>query len=252
MIKEQFIEVNISANNIKWYREKKYLPIMRKILSVEANDIPLNSKIEIIYICDYCGIEFKRTIGSNNRSKTEFNKKDSCLKCSKNFRHKETCMNKYGVDSPMKDKKIQENFIKSISGDPNKNVGENLRNQNLLFFNGVPASKVQIEISNIFNSFLINKWIGRKCCDLVDIQKKIIIEYNGKGHNLSVVLGKISQEQFNDNETNRTKELLGLGYRLLTIKDNKDLLKRNFNKIPKKEIENFIDSDQIYDELVIK
>lgn len=246
MIKEnQLIEVNISANNINHYRQKGYNPIIRQKLLVKAEDIPLTSKQKIIYICDYCGKEFERTVGSNNRNKTKDNNKDACNKCNRN-KSKETCINRYNVENVMQVKEYKNKCLEHKRND--------LFNSNYptsyIFKNGIPVSLAQNNLCELLQNYELNYKFNEYYLDLFNKNEKIAIEYNGRGHDLQVRLNKISIEKFQEKENKRKEEILKNNIRLLIIQDKKDLWKEK-NKIELKEILNFIKSNQFYKEIII-
>lgn len=245
MIKEEMIEVGIAPTNIQYYRDRGYSPKMRKKLTINAKDISTGSKLKITFICDYCGDEFIREVCSNSRSKTAINQKDSCLRCSKNQRHKETCLSKYGVDSPMK---VDSFILKCQNGHSNFGTGKNHTSSG--FVNGIPVSMAQFNLKELFPIFNLNFKLNKYFIDLYF--KNVAIEYNGRGHDLEVRLNKISMEDFLIKEKNKKEKIL-LDNRLLVIKDSKDVLKDK-NKIDKdtvKKIQTFIESDVSYEEIVI-
>lgn len=247
MIKEnQLIEVNISANNINHYRQKGYNPIMRQKLLVKAEDIPLASKQKIIYICDYCGKEFERTIGSNTRSKSKDNIKDACNICAKNNRVKETCKNRYSTENVMQVKEYKNKYLEHKRNDLfNKNYPTSY-----LFKNGIPVSLAQNNLYELLQNYELNYKFNEYYLDLFNQKENIAIEYNGKGHDLQVRLNKITTEKFQEKENIRKEKILNSNIRLLVIQDKKDIWKEK-NRIKLEEILNFIKSDQFYKEIII-
>ena len=211
---------------------------------VKGEDLSKGSKIKIKYICDYCGEIFERCVQSNNRSKKD-NLKDSCIKCCKAKRAKETSLKRYGVDNPMKVESIQERCEHS-------KINPNFSGKNYAasgFEKGIPVSKAQYNLKELLEDFELNYHYKKYYIDL--FYNNIAIEYDGKGHDLSVRMNKISKEEFLEKETKKQQELL-LNFRLLRIVDKKDVLK-NFEKcsfyLP--YIQNFINSKEKYQELII-
>ena len=245
MIKEEMITVGIAPTNIQYYRDKGYSPKMMEKLPINAKDISTGSKLKITFICDYCGAEFIREVCSNSRSKKDINQKDSCLTCSRNQRHKETCLFKYGVDSPMK---VESFILKCQDGHNNFEGDKNYTSSG--FVNGIPVSMAQFNLKEIFSDFELNFKINKYFIDLY--YNNVAIEYNGRGHDLEIRLNKISQEEFLNKEQLKKEKIL-LNNRLLIIKDSKDTLK-NKNKITPQiiqKIQTFIESDVSYEEIVI-
>lgn len=248
MVKEnQFFKICICRNNLRQYYEEKGYEIKKieDYIEVNAKDLTPSSHLKIKYICDYCGEEFDRIVYSNERSKKKNNTKDACIKCSRTKRNKETNMINYGVDNPMKVFDFQ---LKNQNNREN-NFGS-LRSCSS-FVNGVPVSKAQERISLLFPDFELNYHYQQYYIDL--FYNNIAIEYDGKGHDLQVRMNKISPQDFKEKEKIKNNKVLEK-YRLLRIIDKRDLLKENINIEKyqiKEKIENFIESDELYKEIII-
>jgi hypothetical protein len=246
MIKSnQFIEINIMPQNYEHYKKLGYSPQIRKKLIVKAEDIPFTSKTKIKYICDYCGEEFERTIGSNSRNKTKDNNKDACSKCTR-IKSKETCINRYNVENVMQVKEYKNKCLEYKRND--------LFNSNYptsyIFKNGIPVSLAQNNLYELLKDYELNYKFYEYYLDLFNQKENIAIEYNGKGHDLQVRLNKITIEKFQEKEEKRKDKILKNNIRLLIIQDKKNLWKEK-SKIDLKEILEFIKSDQFYKEIII-
>lgn len=249
MIKEELIKIKIVRNNMKDYYENKGYKIdkLGQEIFINAKDISDNSHIKIIYICDYCGKEFERMPYSNNRSKKDDNLKDSCVKCARK-RAKETCLEKYGVDHPMKIEEIQTKCEQSREKNK-QNFNGSKFNSCQFFMNGIPVSKAQGLLKKFLPEYELNYHLGKYYIDL--FYNNVCIEYDGKGHDLSVRMDKISLEEFLDKE-NKKRDFILKDNRLLKIIDKKDYFRKeeNINKYIGK-IKDFIESDEIYKEIII-
>ena len=241
----QNIEVTVMPTNIKHYRELGYKPIIRKKLIVKAEDIPLASKQIILYICDYCGKEFSRTIGSNTRSKTRDNNKDACKRCAKDARVKETCKNRYNTENPMQVEEIMNKCFNS----KRKNFINEQHPTCTYFEKGIPVSIAQKKIADLLPNYELNYKFHGYYIDLFDKENKIAIEYNGGGHTLEIEFGNITLEEFEKKEEKRTNQILSEKIRLLIIEDSKDYWRKE--NIDIEQIENFIKSDQFYKKIII-
>lgn len=73
----------------------------------------------------------------------------------------------------------------------------------------------------------------------------IIVEYNGGGHELSVKLGELTLEQFQQKEIRRNNFLINLGYKLLIIESKKDKLPSNLLEMINNAITKFSDTQKI-------
>ena len=250
MIKEQLIKIKIVRNSMKEYYESKGYKIdkLGQEIYINSKDISNNSHIKITYICDYCGEEFERMPYSNSRSNKDGNFKDSCIKCSRKKRAKETCLKKYSVDNPMKVEEIQLKCEKSRALN-NQNFNGSKFNSCQFFENGIPVSKAQGLLKEFLPEYELNYHLGKYYIDL--FHNNICIEYDGKGHDLGVRMNKISLEDFLSKE-NEKKNFILKNNRLLKIIDKKDFFKNEEN-IHKyiNEIKDFIESDEIYKEIII-
>lgn len=94
--------------------------------------------------------------------------------------------------------------------------------KNKLYINGIKASQPQIDLANYLN-LEVNVKIKNKYIDIVDKKNKLAIEYDGGGHRMSILLGKISEEKFNKKEKNMERNLIKNGWRFIRIKNEKDL-----------------------------
>lgn len=252
MIKEnQKIEVEIIRRNMKEYYESKGYKIdkLGQKIVIDARDLPPGSHKKIVYICDYCGQEFERLPYSNARSQGIV-QKDACAKCSRSRKGEETCLEKYQVSNPMKleefQTKCQESKIRNV-----QNFG-NVKTFNSCsyFVNGIPVSAAQDNLHSIFPDFELNHRFHKYYIDLW--KDGICIEYDGRGHDMEVRMGKIGEEDFAEKERIKKKAILK-ECRLLRIVDKKDVFKNigNITKDYLKQIKNFIESNDLYKEIIV-
>lgn len=112
----------------------------------------------------------------------------------------------YGVYNPMHSKEIKEKLAI------------------LLYKNGTRRMSLQqIYLNNIYGGEL-NFQIKYYDADICLLDEKIVIEYDGSGHNLPVKFGKMTQEEFNHKELIRDKVIKREGYKQMRIISSKDLL----------------------------
>ena len=248
MIKDnQKILIYVPRRNlVEWYCTKGYKCKCGDTIEIEAKDISLGSKKTVEYVCDICGANFFRTPCSNQRAKKE-SQIDTCPFCSRE-RARFTCLERYGVDNAMK----KEEFQKKCEASKEKiNFIGSVNYTSSGFEKGIPVSAAQYRIAKQLPNFELNYQLGKYYIDL--FYNGIAIEYDGKGHDFSVRLGKISLEQFEQKEKDKI-QFICKNSRLLKIKDRSDKVKKqNFN-IDKlmEEIKNFIESDDLYREIEIK
>ncbi len=136
-----------------------------------------------------------------------------------------TIKNKYGVDNISQLEEVKEKKRKTTL----KNFGVEYPTQNkevvnkvmvnkakTLFENGTaPASYAQIYINNVLNGELNYPING---CNLdVLLQNKIYVECDLGGHNLNVIYGQKTQEEFDKKEIRRNYYLKNKGYKMIRI-----------------------------------
>lgn len=119
---------------------------------------------------------------------------------------KDTCLKNYGVEYGSQSPIIKEKMVNSL-----------YNNQT------IPTSSQQLYICNLYNMEL-NFPIGCYNVDMCDIDNKIICEYDGGGHRLSVKLGEVSEEEFNQKEIIRNNVIKRKGYKIFRIISQKDRL----------------------------
>jgi very-short-patch-repair endonuclease len=143
-----------------------------------------------------------------------------------------TNLEKYGFSHPMKNKKVKENLKQSFLNlygvdHPMKVKNFAFKALQSRFVNGThTCSKPQKQLYDITKGEL-NYPCERFIIDIALLDCDIAIEYNGSGHNLSVKMGKNTQEKFDRNEQYRRKVLYKNGYRIITFISQKD---KNFDK----------------------
>ena len=112
-------EINIKVNNryLRKYSELGYGKLKQgDYIVLPIKHVPLNSSVIIEYICDYC----------NKKYELEYRKytmkigNDCCLTC-RPIKHKESCLEKYGVDNisklPETHNKIKKTNIKKYGSE---------------------------------------------------------------------------------------------------------------------------------------
>jgi very-short-patch-repair endonuclease len=85
------------------------------------------------------------------------------------------------------------------------------------------VSSQQNYIHSIYGGEL-NKQIGKYVADILFTDERIDFEYDGGGHDLSIRLGAISENNFIDKETIRNNYFIKNGYKIFRIISKKDRL----------------------------
>lgn len=197
--------------------------------------------IKVLVECDYCGKHFAITEKNRLRRAKSFRMslrqsgkitehgddtlyKDNCKKCQ-SLKIKETTMLTKGYEHFSHDEESRKNW---------------LENWNKAFALGgyAKSSKGQRYLADMFDGEL-NKPINGYFADIV-IDNKIVIEYDGGGHNLSVLKGDISQEEFDVKEKKREDDLISKGYKIVRFVSHSEYF-------PKEEITKRVISEAIAD-----
>lgn len=218
-----------------------------------------NSHKKIWYICDICGDEFKREVRERNKS---YNKLpyDTCLNCS-HIKREETNMKKYGVKYPAQSKEMMakqqatmmerygvknpmesKEFIEKIAETKMKNGTTGYTGEKFIV-NGIFASRPQVNISKALGGN-VNHYVFGKTADIVLHEEKLVIEYDGSGHTLSIKFGDKTEEEFYREEIEYERKVLSNGWKFVRIKNEKDL-PLDYDYI-KKEIDSMINEDRYY------
>lgn len=140
-----------------------------------------------------------------------------------------TNLEKYGVESVLSvseiKEKIRQTNLKKY-GVPHNFLMPQTREKIMQTYykNGTKiSSKQQRYLKNLFNGEL-NYPIKNYSADICLLEEKLVIEYDGGGHNLGVVLGCETQEEFNQKEIVRSNTIKREGYKQMRIISSKDLL----------------------------
>lgn len=153
-IKEKEILINITMRNISYYLSLGYkIDNINEKIMIKVEDVAKNSHEKITAICEMCGKETLIKIHKYHENKERGNYY-GCRKCSRK-KYKETCMNKFGFDNPMKNEEIKK-----------KTVSTNLK------LYGVKSTLQSKECNPIFYSSVSNKEL--------DILNFIKENYSGK------------------------------------------------------------------------
>lgn len=150
-----------------------------------------------------------------------------------------TMQEKYGVDKPFQNKDIKAKAVATITerygecgplGNEEirekiaKTVSEKYGNIETMVESGLHrcgtayVSKTQMKLCELYGGKL-NKNIGRYFGDIVFEDKKIVIEYDGGGHDLAVKTGRLSQKEFDEKELKRQECFINNGYKIGRIVD---------------------------------
>lgn len=144
-----------------------------------------------------------------------------------------TNVEKYGYKNPFSNKEIQEKIKKSnletygyeyITQNEEEMKRRTIkRNKTMRENNLAPTSRQQQYIYDVVGGVL-NLPVDTCFLDIAFPDELIYIEYQGSGHNLSVKLGKETEESFKRKEINRYYYLKNIGWKMIEVVSKKDVL----------------------------
>lgn len=226
MILTKEVEVKLWSNHVKYYLDLGYKGKHGDVITVKVEDLPRRVKTKVKVQCDYCGT-IKQIAYADYLNAIEKHGRYTCNKCMYNT--KQSTFSKYGVDnysSTLECRKKVRNTCLEYYGVDNcaKSIKVREKINETLCKNGTQkTSKQQLYLCSIYGGEL-NYPISHYATDICFPKEKLIIEYDGGGHDLSVRLGKITQEEFNQKEIIRNSVLKKEGYKQMRIISSKDLL----------------------------
>lgn len=247
MIIDKQIEIMTCGKAIKYYQNLGYKCGYRTKILVSQLDIPKGSMQKVEVKCDYCGKHFYAKRQDLDRGLVN---KHACKSCASlkakegniikygtssymgtqegKKRYKETCLKKYGVENIMQSKKHMESALKKtkqtsieLYGAYPASKSESIKNKIKSTFvsshkvGDIPASKNQIHLCNLYHGIL-NFPTKYYFLDIL-LENNIYCEYDGSGHNLNVILGRLTQEEFDRKEIIRYKTLKASGLKMFKI-----------------------------------
>lgn len=244
------VQVKLWSRHAKHYLNLGYRGKNGDIVMVMVEDLPKWSKAKVHVQCDYCGYKKWIAYADYLRSVEKYGIY-SCNKCL-HYKTERTSLSKYGVlnySSTSKCReKVKDSFIEHYGVDnavKSEDVKEKMRNTNLekygcvnpmqsieirakanetLYKNGAQkTSKQQLYLHSIYGGQL-NYPIKYYAADICFPEEKLIVEYDGGGHDLRVTLGRLTQEEFEQKEIIRNNILKREGYKIINIKSRKDFL----------------------------
>ena len=155
-----------------------------------------------------------------------------------NQKRKNTNKEIYGYEYPPQNNKVKnkisESNIEYIKSEDYKlNKKERFKKMNQSLYNNSTGicSKQQKHVFDLLNNsnYKLNYPCVYYLLDIVDIQNKIDIEYDGGGYNLPVKFGYTTQKEFNNKDIRRNYFVKSQGYKIIRIISNND-------KLPKDDI----------------
>lgn len=155
--------------------------------------------------------------------------KPSCYTEEVKEKRMTTCQQKYGVDFPL----LSEEINQKAKETNKQKYGYEYASQSpeikkkkadTFYKNGsVATSSQQRYIQNLYGGIL-NGVVANYNCDIVFEEEKLIVEIDFSGHNLSVKLGNMTEEEFKQKEIVRSSIIKRAGYKTMRIISRHDYL----------------------------
>lgn len=142
---------------------------------------------------------------------------------------KQTNIIRFGVETPSKNSEVKEKIyntnLQKYGAPYTLQVTEvRVKANETLCKNGThKTSKQQLYLHSLYGGEL-NYPVSYYATDICFPEEKIVLEYDGKGHELRVVLGRLTQEEFDQKELIRDRVIKSEGYKIIRIKSNTDKL----------------------------
>ena len=222
------VEVKPTGKMIQYYKDKGYDARYKQPLVVKVEDLSDGSEILIDVLCDYCKETICHPPYKDYYKRIKKFEKFACCKC-KSIHQKTTCVANYGVDAPAKSKKVRERMAQTSlqkygCSNPMQSLEVRAKVNESLCKNGnQKTSKQQRYLHSLLGGEL-NYFAKYYAIDICFPEEKIALEYDGKGHDLRVTLGRLTQEEFDRKELIRDRVIKSEGYKIIRIKSNSDKL----------------------------
>jgi G:T-mismatch repair DNA endonuclease (very short patch repair protein) len=113
MIKENEVQIKGHRTNFEYYHNLGYKIEYRKPILVKIEDLMPGTTSKITAICDVCSSESSCEYRFYFEYTKNLSGKYYCNKCNK-IKSRQTCLDKYGVDNPMKNEHIKGKLRESI------------------------------------------------------------------------------------------------------------------------------------------
>lgn len=251
MLLTKKVDVKVTSNMCKYYKEKGYIFKCNDVITIDINDLPVQSNYDVLVECENCKKQYYMPYYSYYKCKGIV----YCNDC-KILKIKNTNLEKYGCEFAFQNKDVQEKHRKTIMSKYGcNNVFQNedikqkiketclkkygvenpMQNKDILeksykkmcetkFYNETQiCSKQQRYINDVLGGDL-NRPYEKFWLDIFFEEDNIYLEYNGSGHDISVKYNKLTREQFDLNEIKRYKVLKNRGLKQIVIESSQDIL----------------------------
>jgi len=143
MIISTHVDIVLNPRNIKRLKKEGYFGDIGETIEILVSDLSIGSHCLIDVKCSICGDEKKVSYLNYNKQTQKGETVYFCSKCSK-IKTKTSCLDKYGVDNPMKDEKIKNKLKCSILEKygvenvfQNEEIKNKIKETNLIKYNSI-------------------------------------------------------------------------------------------------------------------
>lgn len=114
MIIQEQVEVRIcNKEQIEYYSKLGYQPEWKKVILIRIEHLMIKSNVNIDVICDICGTDKKLNYSKYTKNTKNLTTDYCCSNKCAITKQENTCLEKYGVKYPAKDKEIYDKVSKS-------------------------------------------------------------------------------------------------------------------------------------------
>lgn len=221
-IENQIIRIKVTNFNQEHYVSLGYDAKNGDFIFVRAKDLPDGSGTKVDVECSFCHKIFKKAW----RRYLETRNGISCNDCKK-YKIMETSYNKYGYTCSLKNESVgnkrKATWDMKYGTDKNPLSCDYIREKAMqtMVKNGtvshaINTSKQQIYLCNLYKGKL-NYSIDKYIVDAL-LPNNVVFEYDGYGHDMSVRMEQVKEDDFNKREAARQNEIINLGYKVFRLK----------------------------------
>ena len=225
----QYLYVKWRPKNKEWYESKGYtFSKFNAWFKIMLKDMYPESSQKVRIECDFCHKvlekEYKRCIDVCNCDDPK------CIQKRKEY----TVMKRYGVKNVLASKKIRDKIkatlkerynVEKVSDIPNfkEKIIATRKAKGL-----IQTSKQQNRLFRLFGGEL-NYPVKGYAADIALIRDRIILEYNGSGHDLTVQRQQETRDHFDNKEQNRLNDLIEDQWNVIIFISKNDKLPTNID-----------------------
>lgn len=249
------IPIKEATELTKKVEHKEYVHDFSKTILVKPEHLTSGSMVNVVVLCDMCKENTMLVSYANYNSVMKRTGSYVCRDCAYK-KVKQTVKVRYNVDGVSQLEDVKEkrketmleryNVEHALQNDVLKNRAmettkrrygvehalqspEVMRkvNETLCKNGGRKASLQQLYLNSLYGGKL-NFTVRYYAVDICFPEEKIALEYDGGGHNLRVLLGALTQEEFDHKEIVRNSVIKREGYKMIRIKSSRDLLPSDF------------------------